>query len=112
MQADFHHGLLDSHRRPKLRHEPIPPIFRVRNLAGCAPDSLGLLGDRQPVALFDVDDVLHVNEPFRRVLVEVRDNSTAALHRGIHARVVRAHALLEEGGEKRAVHEVIEHRSV
>ena len=48
-----------------------------------------------------------MDEPFRRVLVEVRDHRAGALHGRVHRGVVRPQPLLEERRQVRAVHQVV-----
>src|SRR5687767_14315513 len=82
------------------------------NLASRATDAFSVRDGGELLALVDVDHVLHMHEPRRRVLVEVRDHCATTLHRGIDGRVVRTQTLLEERSEECAIDQVVEYGGV
>ena len=94
--------------RPQLRDQLIPSVVGVRDLARGTTNLLRLGTLRKAIAAIDVDDVLHVYESVRRVLVKIGNHRAADFHRRVHRGVVRAQPLFEKRGEEGAVDEMVE----
>src|SRR6266545_2368284 len=63
--------LLRAHHRTELRHQLVPAVASVCDVARRETDPPYLLIVRQAIAAADVDDVLHVHQSVGRMLVEI-----------------------------------------
>ena len=103
---------LRFNNRPQLRDQLIPSVVGMRDVPRGATNLFRLGTLRQAIAAVDVDDVLHMQEPFGRVLVKIGDHCATEFHCGVDRRVVGAQSLFEERREERAIDKMVEDRGV